>query len=304
MFRARGGRTCVHNRAMSPTPRPKDTLAGGSDRIRVRPRFSLRPYANRRPRTDRVERRCCCPATGAVQNAGSQVRESADGLTRHCPRCLRGSAFASADAGLGRRVRSEPPRLATSPAVGSWRGRCDYLGSAAVAVVGRDHAAGYQHPEDEQAARLDLALVPAESSEQRAHVFHSPVVKPPEPPSNCLIGGPILGLRGRCCRVLGPVRTTRGSGVAPAWTWRHRHLPRRARSPRRSPPAPRCYQLLKRERLGQTVIRTQVQPLDAVADRRRRGQHQDPPDRPAMRSATQTASPCTPGRSRSSTITS
>ena len=41
-------------------------------------------------------------------------------------------------------------------------------------------------------------------------------------------------------------------------------------------------QLLERERLGQVVVGAEVQALDAIADRRRGGQHQDPRVRAAV----------------------
>ena len=77
-------------------------------------------------------------------------------------------------------------------------------------------------------------------------------------------GGPILGSRGRCCRVLGPVWTTPCSGIAPAWPWRHRHLPRRVRSPRRSPPAPRRRASLQE---SAPVIEVPVEPALGNAER-------------------------------------
>ncbi len=79
---------------------------------------------------------------GAVRNAGSWMGESVDGLTRRCWRCfLVLRRVGSCRSRLTRRLRgSRGWRLLQQPG----HGERDYLGSAAVAVVGRDQAAGYQ----------------------------------------------------------------------------------------------------------------------------------------------------------------
>ena len=58
------------------------------------------------------------------------------------------------------------------------------------------------------------------------------------------------------------------------------------------------------ERLGQVVVGAQAQPLDPVGDRTAGGQHQYPGQRARRDQVGADRSPCTPGRSRSSTSTS